>query len=97
MRSIKLKLGLLVLALCAACGDDDNGSRSRDGGARDGGPQGDDAQTADAQAGDAEVPDCYDDASTHEELMNACTDAEKVEKSPNLPLLLSDGGLPPLP
>jgi hypothetical protein len=35
--------------------------------------------------------------STHEEIINACTDAEVVDKNPKLPLLLADGGLPPLP
>ncbi|HEY8208439.1 MAG TPA: hypothetical protein VIG99_13205 [Myxococcaceae bacterium] len=36
-------------------------------------------------------------ATTHLELINACTDALKIEKNPTLPLRLPDGGLPPLP
>ena len=34
---------------------------------------------------------------THFEIINACTDAVKITKNPTLPLLFSDGGLPPLP
>ncbi|MFI5308579.1 MAG: hypothetical protein ACHQ53_14565 [Polyangiales bacterium] len=40
---------------------------------------------------------CSTHPSTHEEIINACTDAEVVDKNPKLPLLLADGGLPPLP
>lgn len=34
---------------------------------------------------------------TNEQLINACTTAQHICKSPSLPLLLSDGGLPPQP
>jgi hypothetical protein len=40
---------------------------------------------------------CYATARTHIELMNACTAAQSVDKQPVLPLLHSDGTLPPLP
>ncbi|HTJ41004.1 MAG TPA: hypothetical protein VL463_02885 [Kofleriaceae bacterium] len=40
---------------------------------------------------------CIENPTTSNELMNACTDAVKVAKSPTLPLVLTDGGLPPLP
>lgn len=46
---------------------------------------------------DAAASDCVLDPQTHEEIINACTDAVKIAKSPALPLLLPDGGLPPLP
>jgi hypothetical protein len=36
-------------------------------------------------------------ATTSDELINACTDAVKIDKHPTLPLVLSDGGLPTLP
>lgn len=42
-------------------------------------------------------PDCHSDPKTHIEIINACTDAEKVDKVVNLPLLEADGSLPPLP
>jgi hypothetical protein len=41
--------------------------------------------------------DCIVNPTTHLEIINACTDASKFDKSPTLPLLLADGGLPPLP
>jgi len=40
---------------------------------------------------------CIPSPKTHLEIINACTDAEVVDKQPELPLLLADGGLPPLP
>lgn len=42
-------------------------------------------------------PDCYENPQTHLEIINACTDAERVDKRPTLPLLEPDGSLPPLP
>lgn len=42
-------------------------------------------------------PDCVMDPKTHVEIINACTDAEKIDKQPKLPLLNPDGSLPPLP
>ena len=44
-----------------------------------------------------EGPECFTDPMTHVEIINACTDAEKVDKVVNLPLLNPDGSLPPLP
>ena len=40
--------------------------------------------------------DCFMNPTTHFEIINACTDAVKIRKTPTLPLLLADGGLPPL-
>ena len=40
---------------------------------------------------------CYAKPQTHIELLNACTTAQSVDKQPVLPLLGSDGKLPPLP
>ncbi len=34
---------------------------------------------------------------TNDDLMNACTNAQKIYLSPSLPLLGSNGALPPLP
>jgi hypothetical protein len=81
---------------------DDGGSSTtdeRDAGV-DGGVAEDHAAARREDAGsesDAEVPDCYADPKTYEEIINACTDAEKVDKQPILPRLLADGGLPDLP
>ena len=41
--------------------------------------------------------DCFTNPQSHEEIINACTDAVKIAKNPTLPLLYPDGGLPPLP
>ncbi|WP_394822526.1 hypothetical protein [Pendulispora albinea] len=41
--------------------------------------------------------DCVTNPKTSEELLNACTDAVKVEKQPNLPLLGPNGERPALP
>jgi hypothetical protein len=46
---------------------------------------------------DAAVADCVTNPVTSLDLLNACTDAGFIDKSPVLPLLQSDGGLPPLP
>jgi hypothetical protein len=48
-------------------------------------------------AGEGEGEDCVLVPVTHDELINACTTAVGVEKSPSLPLLNPDGSLPPLP
>lgn len=48
---------------------------------------------------DLSTPDlaCVQSPRTHVELLNACTSAQSVDKRPVLPLLRSDGTLPPLP
>ncbi|MBS2022956.1 MAG: hypothetical protein JST92_11130 [Deltaproteobacteria bacterium] len=40
---------------------------------------------------------CVKNPTTSLEILNACTDAGYLDKSPTLPLLLPDGGLPELP
>jgi len=71
----------LGLSLCAACGKSSN--ETPDAGS-DAGP-------------DFADGGCYTNPTTSYEIINACTDAGYVDKSPTLPLLLPDGGLPPLP
>jgi hypothetical protein len=48
-------------------------------------------------SGTGGAPDCYPNPTTYLEIINACTNAQQVDVSPVLPLLESDGGLPPLP
>jgi hypothetical protein len=43
------------------------------------------------------APDCFTNPKTHVEIINACTTADEVDKSPKLPLLGPNGELPPLP
>ena len=63
---------------------------------------GSDAKTTpDAAPADASVnePDaaCFNNPTTHKEIINACTNAQKVPRNVTPPLLNPDGTLPPLP
>lgn len=71
----------LPLVFAAACGDD-AASEPKDAGIDAAGP-----------------PDasCFENPQTHNEIINACTTAQKVFKTPSLPLRNPDGSLPPLP
>ncbi len=40
---------------------------------------------------------CFTNPQTHEEIINACTNAQKIYKPSHPPLLGSDGSLPQLP
>ncbi|MBX3213122.1 MAG: hypothetical protein KF850_13895 [Labilithrix sp.] len=99
--------GLLGLSLAvasalavAACDDSSSAvkesspdaSTGTDSGLADGGGGGFDAGTLP----DGAPKDCFDDPKTHFEIINACTNATRIEKNPTLPKLLPDGGLPPL-
>lgn len=91
---------LLAFALAGCNGDDtsvphesppDSGTTQAD--SSTGG--GDSGAGDSGQAGGE--PDCYPNPKTHHEIINACTDAQAVDKKPVLPLLQPDGSLPPLP
>ena len=73
------------LAFVAACSDD--AAVKHDAGVHD--------APADAAGG----PDasCFTDPHTHNEIINACTTAQKVYKNDRPALQLPDGGLPPTP
>jgi len=45
--------------------------------------------------GDAGPSDCFENPTTHFEIINACTNAVKITKNPTLTKLGPDGGLPP--
>ena len=55
----------------------------------DAGPQFDGPYLTDAN--------CYMNPTTHVEIINACTNAQSIDKQPVLPLLLDGGVLPTLP
>ncbi|MFM2421058.1 MAG: hypothetical protein RL385_5781, partial [Pseudomonadota bacterium] len=74
---------------------DESTSVKRDAGSGTG-SEADTEAAADASMADV-AQDCVTMPLSHEDLMNACTDAEKIDKQQDLPLLLDDGGLPPLP
>ena len=73
----------LVVAL-AACGSDPNKLDNPDTA-----PPADGPTTVDAS--------CFVNPTTHKEIINACTDAQKLERNVTPPLLNPDGTLPPLP
>jgi hypothetical protein len=95
MRAQLLIVGLLSVgtSLLNACGGDSAPARMDASVTPP--PESEDADAA-ADADEPE-PDCVEKPETHLEIINACTDAEKVEKELELPLLLEDGGLRPLP
>ena len=45
---------------------------------------------------DGGVADCVTNPTTSTDILNACTDAGFIDKTPVLPKLQADGGLPPL-
>lgn len=51
----------------------------------------------DASDASETVPECYTNPKTHYEIINACTDAARVDKKPTGLPFLADGGLPPPP
>lgn len=106
------KLTTLLLAACcwasSACSSDS--STNTDTGVADAGrvdsgradmgtTQPDSGVIEDARVvEDAGVPsDCFMNPTTHLEIINACTTADKVDKMPVLPLLNPDGTLPAVP
>jgi hypothetical protein len=102
MRTRMMVVAALTLAACAD--DDDSAATPMDASTPFDGnaPTPLDATAADAST-DVATPavvtpaDCFLNPKTYLEIINACTDAEKVDKRPVLPLLGSDGKLPPLP
>ena len=94
-----LRSHVLALAACSAlamgCGGDKNEAELMpDAEVADSGVEDADSGMADAEQ-DAE-PLCTK-VPKHSEIINAVTGSEKVDKDPVLPLLKSDGTLPPLP
>lgn len=92
---IKLVLASLALVLAGACGDN-HGNQNKDGSV---------TPPADAHV-DGSTPatidaSCFDLSTipnpTNNEIINACTDADKIYKDSHPPLQGSDGTLPPLP
>jgi len=95
--------GLLVVSssFYVACDDSSNTVKevkpTPDSGVlADGAPAPDGGPLPDGALPDGAPSDCFMNPQTHEQIINACTDAVRVTKNPTLPLLLADGGLPPL-
>ena len=79
---MKILTILTALPLMFVAACDDNDSTPKDAGPKDAG--GDDAS-------------CFENPQTHEEIINACTTAQKIYKDSHPPLLNPDGTLPDLP
>ena len=78
-----MRTPLLLGILLLAVGCPDNQEVADAGVRPDGGPQAD--------------LSCFANPTTHLEIINACTTAQAIDKTPVLPLLRPDGTLPPLP
>lgn len=74
---------LIGLLLVAACGDSANVKE--------------DAAVHDAGVDAPPDASCFENPQTHNEIINACTTAQKVHKDSHPPLLDPDGTLPSLP
>jgi hypothetical protein len=81
----QLILTAAILAFAPACGDDNK--KQQDAGVKDA------PSTIDAS------PDasCFTNPTTHYEIINACTDSQKIYKNSHPALLGSGGTLPMLP
>ena len=88
MRSLRMLLVSIPLLAAGACGDDDGNSI-------DARPTADARPTVDASP--TPDADCFENPTTHDEIINACTTAQKIYKDSDPPLLNPDGTLPPLP
>lgn len=101
MRSWKQGHALLVATVllgvstgCSSAAPEQNDDFvESDGGREDG--SGDSVSSPSKES--QERPTCFETPSTHFEIINACTDAVRIEKSPELSGLQADGSLPPLP
>lgn len=86
-------------ALLVAC-DSDSAVKEQPTPVGEGGPitptQDGSTITPTQDGGDSGLTDCVQNPQTHEEIINGCTTATRLTKNPTLPLLLADGGLPPI-
>lgn len=83
MRSV---IFLAVLALAGACGNSSSSNAPKDA-----------PVPTDASVGGPDASCFNPPLTTNDEIINACTTAQKIFLNPPLPLLNSDGTVPPLP
>jgi len=57
----------------------------------------DDSDSAKKTEDEQNTDDCVSNPTHHAEIINACTNAVRIKKTPVLPKLNPDGTLPPLP
>lgn len=87
--------GAIAVSACDGQTPSDSGSTSSSSASSSSGGEG--GAGGAGGAGGNGGANCVSDPKTHIEIINACTDAEKVDKVVKLPLLNPDGTLPPLP
>ena len=92
--------GIFVYGACSSddavteASNPDGGTTSSSGNSSTGGPV---VQLPEAGTlPDGAAKDCYDNPVGHFQIINACTDADKITRNPTLTALLPDGGFPPL-
>lgn len=86
-------------AVLLACDSDSSAVKEQPTPVGDAGPitpTQDGAVITPTDGGDGGPTDCVQNPQTHEEIINGCTTATRITKNPTLPLLLPDGGLPPI-
>ena len=84
--AILVTIATLALAFANGCSDDANNTGKKDAGV-----------VIDAPPAGGPDASCFTNPTTYNEIINACTSAQKIYKTTHLPLLGSDGSLPPLP
>jgi len=77
-------------ATIAGCSDDDDADHDHEVAGKGGG-----GGVGKSGSGGGST-DCVTSPKTSTEILNACTDAEHIDKDSNPPRLLPDGGVPPL-
>ncbi|MEY4545085.1 MAG: hypothetical protein RL685_1280 [Pseudomonadota bacterium] len=80
---------LLTAALGVGCGDKQDNTVVSE-------PNGSDGSAGSGGGSGAEqTEDCFENPTSHLELINACTKAVRIKRTPDLSLLNADGSLPP--
>ena len=96
MKTLSKTILAAFLLAAAACGSDGSTNDLPDARTFDARPP-----VVDGAGTDAVIPGpdaaCYENPTTHFELINGCTTATALDKDPVLPLRNSDGTLPPIP
>jgi hypothetical protein len=93
---MRLALQGLLVVTCLACGRS-SGSQGASPGT-DAGPTPVDSGVETGLEASVDAPSCFTNPQTYLEIINACTDAEAVDKTDDLsPMSAADGGLQPLP
>jgi hypothetical protein len=91
-------LAIGALLVYSACSSDDtvNEATADAGSSSSGGTSGTTVNPDGGTLPDGAPADCVQNPQTYLDILNACTDATRIQKNPTLDKLLSDGGLPPL-